>query len=143
MSDCPLCLSDGGELIAAGRRWRVVRVDDAAFPAYYRVVSMRHVAEFSDMARDERAACMEVVACVERLLVEHLQPSKVNLASLGNMVPHLHWHVIARFAWDSHFPAPVWGEARREVDAAAVAGLELPLARVDEALRAVLPPMLD
>ena len=40
-------------------------------------------------------------------------PTKVNIAALGNMVPHLHWHVIARFDWDSHFPAPVWAAAQR------------------------------
>ena len=44
-------------------------------------------------------------------------PAKVNLAAFGNMVPHLHWHVIARFDWDSHFPAPVWATAQRPADA--------------------------
>ena len=57
---------------------------------------------------------MEVVATVERALRQHLQPTKINLAALGNMVPHLHWHVIARFEWDSHFPAPVWAAGQRE-----------------------------
>ena len=57
---------------------------------------------------------MEVVATVEQALREHLQPAKINLAALGNMVPHLHWHVIARFDWDSHFPAPVWAAPLRE-----------------------------
>ena len=83
------------------------------FPAYYRVIWNAHVAEFTDLAPDERAECMEVVACVERVLREQLQPTKINLASLGNMVPHLHWHVIARFDWDSRFPGPIWAPARR------------------------------
>ena len=43
-----------------------------------------------------------------------LRPAKINLASLGNVVPHLHWHVIARFADDACFPAPIWAPARRE-----------------------------
>jgi diadenosine tetraphosphate (Ap4A) HIT family hydrolase len=51
---------------------------------------------------------------VEQALREQLQPTKVNVASLGNMVPHVHWHVIARFDWDSHFPSPVWAAAQRE-----------------------------
>ena len=37
-----------------------------------------------------------------------LNPTKINLASLGNMTPHLHWHVIPRFADDVNFPNPVW-----------------------------------
>ena len=49
-------------------------------------------------------------------LREQLTPAKINVASLGNMVPHVHWHVIARFAWDSHFPAPVWAAAQRKTD---------------------------
>ncbi|MGH6609869.1 MAG: HIT family protein, partial [Burkholderiaceae bacterium] len=47
---------------------------------------------------------------------EVLQPTKMNLASLGNMTPHLHWHVIPRFADDLHFPRPVWGAPQRTVD---------------------------
>ena len=46
---------------------------------------------------------------------EVLRPDKINLASLGNVVPHLHWHVIPRFADDRHFPAPVWATPQREV----------------------------
>ncbi len=61
---------------------------------------------------------MQAVALVEQTLREQLQPTKINLAALGNMVPHLHWHVIARFDWDSHFPAPVWAAAQRERDTA-------------------------
>ena len=61
---------------------------------------------------------MDAVTVVEQALREHLVPTKINLAALGNMVPHLHWHVIARFAWDSHFPAPVWASAQRERDSA-------------------------
>jgi diadenosine tetraphosphate (Ap4A) HIT family hydrolase len=42
-----------------------------------------------------------------------MRPDKVNLASLGNVVPHLHWHVIPRYRDDAHFPAPVWGQKQR------------------------------
>ena len=50
----------------------------------------------------------------EQALRELMQPAKINLASFGNMVPHLHWHVIARFADDRHFPGSIWCEPRRE-----------------------------
>ncbi len=75
-----------------------------------------HVAEFSDLGLEDRKLCMAAVNGVEQALRRHLQPTKINLAALGNMVPHLHWHVIARFDWDSHFPAPVWAPAQRAVD---------------------------
>lgn len=111
--DCPLCREDGGALIWRGARLRVIRADEAGFPAFYRVVWNAHAAEFSDLTVAERQHCMYAVAVVEQVLREHLVPTKVNLAALGNMVPHLHWHVIARFDWDSHFPAPVWAAAQR------------------------------
>ena len=83
---------------------------------------------------------MDLVCAIERVLIEQLCPTKVNLAALGNMVPHLHWHVIARFEWDSHFPQSVWGARQREVAGGALARLGLPLdeldARVVEALAA-------
>jgi diadenosine tetraphosphate (Ap4A) HIT family hydrolase len=56
------------------------------------------------------------VAVVEQCLRDALSPAKINLAALGNMVPHLHWHVIARFDWDSRFPSPVWAAAQRPAD---------------------------
>jgi diadenosine tetraphosphate (Ap4A) HIT family hydrolase len=139
VSACDLCRDVGGELIASTPRWRVVRVADASFPAFYRVIWNAHVAEFTDLTHNERAECMDVVARVERVLREQLAPTKINLASLGNMTPHLHWHVIARFDWDSHFPNPVWASAQRTVEPAAVTRLALPLAQLDLAVRAALP----
>ena len=110
---CPLCAEDGGMLVWRGERLRVIRANEVGFPAFYRVVWNAHVAEFSDLSASERAHCMDVVVAVEQALREHLSPTKVNIAALGNMVPHLHWHVIARFEWDSHFPSPVWAAAQR------------------------------
>ena len=112
-TDCPLCRESGGQLVWRGQRLRVVRAEEPGFPAFYRVVWNAHVAEFSDLDALERQHCMDAVTVVEQALREHLAPTKINLAALGNMVPHLHWHVIARFDWDSHFPAPVWVAAQR------------------------------
>lgn len=132
---CPLCLDAGGLLVHQTPQWRLIRViDDANFPAFYRLIWQAHVAEFSDLSQVERSACMETVATVERVLLAQLRPAKINLASLGNMVPHLHWHVIARFDWDSHFPNPVWGAAKREVEGGAAARLALPLETLDRLL---------
>ncbi|MBX9835987.1 MAG: HIT family protein [Burkholderiaceae bacterium] len=111
---CPLCDADGTALIWRGDKLRVIRADEPGFAAFYRVVWNAHVAEFSDLSAADRAHCMDVVVQVEQALRQHLQPTKINLAALGNMVAHLHWHVIARFDWDSHFPAPVWAAAVRE-----------------------------
>jgi diadenosine tetraphosphate (Ap4A) HIT family hydrolase len=120
-------------LIAQTAQLRVIRATEEGFPAFYRVVWQDHVAEFSDLSAAQRQHCMEVAALVEQALRRHLQPTKVNLAALGNMVPHLHWHVIARFDWDSHFPSPVWATKQREAPAERLAALaaQLPQAEAD------------
>jgi diadenosine tetraphosphate (Ap4A) HIT family hydrolase len=128
---CELCREPGGTLVFQSAHWRVIRAVDAAFPAFYRVVWRSHVAEWSDLSLAEQAAMMGAVGAVERVLRDALAPTKINLASLGNVVPHLHWHVIARFDWDSHFPAPVWAPPLREVAPAAVTRLRVGLDELD------------
>jgi len=135
---CELCEQPGGVLVATGPAWRVIRVVDVDFPAFYRVVWTDHVAEFTDLPPSDRAACMDVVARVEAVLRQRLSPTKVNLAALGNMVPHLHWHVIARFSWDSHFPQPVWGTRQRDVTPLAADRLAVPLESLDADVRAAV-----
>lgn len=115
---CVLCEGPDGRLVFEGAKLRVIHAQEAGFPAFYRVVWRDHAPEFSDLDAADRALCMEAVAVVEQCLREHLQPAKINLAALGNMVAHLHWHVIARFADDSHFPGSVWATMQRERNAA-------------------------
>lgn len=138
---CPLCSAVGGVLVFQGEKFRVIRAQEAGFPAFYRVVWGAHVAEFSDLEAADRSLCMSAVCAVEGVLRERLHPTKINLAALGNMVPHLHWHVIARFDWDSHFPAPVWSPALRSVDTAALAAIEKRLYQLDVEIKGQLAAM--
>lgn len=113
---CPLCVAAGGALVFLGEKFRVIRAEEAGFPAFYRVIWSAHVLELSDLDVTDRNLCMAAVNAVELTLRGHLQPTKINLATLGNKVPHLHWHVIARFDWDSHFPEPLWAGPKRPLD---------------------------
>ena len=141
--DCILCREEGGRLVWRSEGWRLVHAGEAAFPGFYRLICNRHVAEWSDLAAEERQHAMEAVTLVEKLLREHLQPTKINLATLGNVVPHLHWHIIARFDWDSHFPDPVWAAPRRAPDAQKLAALRARLPEVEAALIQALQPWKD
>lgn len=118
---CPLCGVDDPHVVvqvASLPKLRVVRVLDAPdYPAYYRVIWSEHVAELSDLSFDDRVLCMEAVVAVEKQLRSHLQPAKINVASLGNMVPHLHWHLVARHSADAHFPQAIWANRQRDVPA--------------------------
>jgi len=121
----------GGKLLWQDARCRVVLVDEPGYPGFCRVIWKAHVREMTDLAERERSHLMRVVFAIETVLRERLKPHKINLASLGNMTPHLHWHVIPRFETDPHFPQPVWGQQQREIrlevspDAGAQLGAQL------------------
>ncbi|KPF67016.1 hypothetical protein IP84_14465 [beta proteobacterium AAP99] len=134
---CPLCAADGGSLILRTSRWRVVFADEPDYPCFVRVIWNTHVREMSDLPVDEQHLLMQAVFAVERAMRTVLAPHKINLASFGNMAPHVHWHVIPRWPDDAHFPQPTWAPRQRE---GVVHGADLrdPLAL---AIRAALAPL--
>lgn len=111
---CPLCNPVGEDLIWQDDFCRVIVVNDPHYPGFCRVILNRHAPEMTDLAPLERQRMMVTVMKVEAVLREVVQPDKINLASFGNMVPHVHWHVIPRWQSDRHFPEPVWGLVQRE-----------------------------
>jgi diadenosine tetraphosphate (Ap4A) HIT family hydrolase len=114
--ECELCSRTGGELLWQNSRLRVVYVEEPGYPGFCRVIWGAHVKEMTDLGENEREHLMDVVFAVEAVLREQLSPHKINLASLGNVVPHLHWHVIPRYADDPHFPQPIWSSPQRAID---------------------------
>lgn len=115
MMTCPLCDTPGGDILWQDDFCRVVRVTDTPdYPGFCRVILNRHIAEMTDLAPTERSRLMMTVMKVEQALRDVMQPDKINLASLGNVVPHVHWHVIPRFENDPHFPNPIWGARVRK-----------------------------
>ncbi len=121
MNDCALCRDDGGDVLFRDDLLRVVLVDSTEYPGFVRVVVNAHAKEMTDLAPAARQQLLDAVFAIETALREVLAPEKINLASLGNQVPHVHWHVIARFADDTHFPEPIWGARQREPDPARLA----------------------
>ena len=120
VQDCELCVSPGGEVLHQGTQFRVVLIDDDNYPGFCRVIWRDHVKEVTVLRELGRMLLMDVLWQVEHVVREVMQPEKINLASFGNMVPHLHWHVIPRYTDDTHFPAPVWAEAKRPPSAASL-----------------------
>ena len=112
MENCELCDANKGEVIFSNAHWRVSLVDDANYPGFCRVVWQEHIKEMTDLLEPERKEFMHAVWMVEQVVRDVMAPHKVNLASFGNMVPHLHWHVIPRYTDDAHFPHPVWAPAK-------------------------------
>jgi diadenosine tetraphosphate (Ap4A) HIT family hydrolase len=119
MTGCAFCEGDGGRVLWRDERCRVVLTDEP-FPGFCRVIWNAHVREMTDLPCADRAHVVEVALAVESALRARRAPTKMNLASLGNVTPHLHWHVIPRFSDDTHFPAPVWAAPRRTPPARAL-----------------------
>ena len=113
-SPCPLCTPTDEEILYLSDLYRVIAVCDPAWPGFCRVILNSHAAEMTDLPIEQRSALMKAVCVTESDLREILSPTKINMASLGNVVPHVHWHVIPRWEDDSHFPDPIWANARRE-----------------------------
>jgi diadenosine tetraphosphate (Ap4A) HIT family hydrolase len=114
--NCPLCSTDGGELIWKNEAMRVILAAEPEYPGFCRVIWNNHVSEMTGLAIADRSRLMQTVMKVEQAIIEVMQPDKVNLAALGNMVPHLHWHVIPRYQKDVAFPGSVWSEPQRDSD---------------------------
>lgn len=113
-SACVFCEQAGGDVLWRGERCRVVLANEPGYSAFCRVIWNAHVREMTDLPAHDRQHYMEVVFAAEAALRALTQAHKINLASLGNQVPHLHWHVVARFADDRNYPNPVWGKLERE-----------------------------
>ena len=121
MSNCVLCKeelkSEEGQVIWRGDDCRVILVNDADLPGFCRVIWNRHVAEMTDLTHGERDHIMALVFAVEEAIRHVMHPDKINVAALGNMVPHIHWHVIPRFKDDAFFPGSVWSQKIQETPA--------------------------
>lgn len=115
MAECELCHPDKSRVLWQNEHFYLLDAGSERFPAYIRVVSQRHVAEMTDLPPEEREELRAILDACEELMRDLLHPDKVNWAQFGNMVPHLHWHMTARWHDDEVFPDNPWGKPVREV----------------------------
>lgn len=115
--DCPLCIEDGGICLVRTKQYRIVAPREPEFLGLIRVIWNEHVVEMTDLEILPRNDFMRAVYFVEESVRQMMNPDKINLASLGNAVPHLHLHIIPRWLDDSYFPLPIWGQRQREISA--------------------------
>jgi len=118
LPECPMC-----------RRWdeesdlRIIQLKhsfvtlnrDQFFPGYVLLFSKTHVTELFHLPRQVRAELMDEVSLVSEALHDVFRPDKINYELLGNMVPHMHWHLVPRFASEPLWPRPIWAEPHEEV----------------------------
>ena len=111
VNSCQLCNPAQEDVLWQDQCCRIIRVADEDYPGFCRVILREHAREMTDLKPGQRERLMQAVFATEAALRELMTPDKINLASFGNVVPHVHWHVVPRFENDRHFPNPVWGAA--------------------------------
>lgn len=88
---------------------RLLLLKDARYPWFVLVPEWPDLTEIYQLPAPERAQLMEESANLSRCLVELYRPDKLNIAAIGNLVPQLHLHHVARYQADPAWPHPVWG----------------------------------
>ncbi len=88
---------------------------DQYFPGYTLLFTKHHATELFHLDREVRTALMEEVSLVAQALYTTFTPAKINYELLGNMVPHIHWHIVPRFASEPLWPRPIWAEPHEEL----------------------------
>jgi diadenosine tetraphosphate (Ap4A) HIT family hydrolase len=117
MPDCPMCRrwEDEQDLQVIELPHSYVTLNrDQFFPGYTLLFTKDHVTELFHLDRDVRSALMEEVSTVAEALYSIYSPAKINYELLGNMVAHIHWHIVPRFASEPLWPRPIWAEAHEE-----------------------------
>jgi len=90
-----------------------VEIEESEIP-WLKIFTVKHRKEFSDCSVEEKTAIFAALDVIEKEMLSYYQPTKINIASFGNYVPLVHWHIMARFSEDSFFPEPMWGTKQRE-----------------------------
>lgn len=118
MNDCSMCQrwdSDADLRIIEMPHSYLVLNRDQFFPGYTLLFTKQHVTELFQLDRTVRSGLMEEVSAVAQALYGIYSPAKINYELLGNMVPHIHWHIVPRFATEALWPRPIWTEPHDEV----------------------------
>lgn len=110
MQKCFFCNYAGGRILFSSPLYRINLVEDNYYPGYIRIILNRHVVELTDLNTSENLSLYQAVINCEKIIRHLFNPDKVNVASLGNITPHIHWHIIPRYRNDRHFPNSIWSE---------------------------------
>lgn len=102
-------LENDTERVARMRLSIVLLMKDRSFPWLILVPERKDIVEIHELTKEDRLTLVEEIACVSGIMKDIYKPDKINIGALGNLVPQLHIHIIARFKKDRAWPGPVWG----------------------------------
>ncbi|RUM68538.1 MAG: HIT family protein [Sulfurovum sp.] len=90
-----------------------IEIENSEIP-WLKIFTQYPYKEMSEIPSQIRHEIYDLLHIVEKEMIHYYTPTKINIASFGNYVPHVHWHIMARFAEDSYYPEPMWGKKQRE-----------------------------
>ena len=90
-----------------------IEIEESEIP-WLKIFTKEPYKEFSDCPKNVKEEILRVLEIIEKEMLSYYKPTKINIASFGNYMPHVHFHIMARFEEDSYFPEPMWGEKQRE-----------------------------
>lgn len=90
-----------------------IEVETSEIP-WLKVFTQKPYKEMSEVPGSIKLEIYDLLDTIEKEMIAYYDPKKINLASFGNYVPHVHWHIMARFEEDSYFPEPMWGTKQRK-----------------------------
>ena len=92
-----------------------IEIENAEIP-WLKIFTIENIKEFSQCNNETKQEIFKYHDIIEKEMLDYFKPDKINIASFGNYVPHVHFHVMARFKEDSYFPEPMWGKKQREAN---------------------------
>jgi diadenosine tetraphosphate (Ap4A) HIT family hydrolase len=90
-----------------------IEIEKSEIP-WLKIFTKESYKEFSQTPREVKNEIWRLLELIEKEMLSFFEPEKINIASFGNYVPHVHFHIMARFKNDSFFPEPVWGRKQRD-----------------------------
>ena len=92
-----------------------IEIEKSEIP-WLKIFTQTAYTEMSDVPSEIKLEIYNLLDIIEKEMITYYNPKKINIASFGNYMPHVHWHIMARFEEDSYFPEPMWGEKQREAN---------------------------
>ncbi len=81
---------------------------------WLKIFTQKKIKEFSQCDIKTKDSILNALDVIEKEMLSYFNTTKINIASFGNYVPHVHFHIQARFENDSFFPEPTWGKKQRD-----------------------------
>jgi len=90
-----------------------IETEESEIP-WLKIFTQTPYKEMSKVPTEIKFEIYDLLDVIEKEMLTYYKPKKINIASFGNYMPHVHWHIMARFEEDSFFPEPMWGKKQRE-----------------------------